>query len=57
MCNVYLLCKDGNALMPGTFNGFDDSGLALVLSRDGTEYTCNQSGRNRTFQVLAHIRD
>jgi hypothetical protein len=40
--NVYLLCRDGNALMPATFLRIDEeTGLAVVTSPTGIEYTAN----------------
>jgi predicted nucleic acid-binding Zn finger protein len=57
MCNVYLLCKDGNGLMPGTFNGFNDSGLALVISPSGTEYTANPGNLVTMEDAAEMLRD
>jgi hypothetical protein len=39
--DCYLLCNDGNNLMPCKFEGFDERGLAILLSPNGAEYTAN----------------
>jgi hypothetical protein len=57
MCNCYLLCKDGDALMPAEFDGFNDSGLAVVISPNGTEYIANPANLVSLEDAQQMLRD
>jgi hypothetical protein len=56
--NVYILCRDGNGLMPATFERIDEeSGLAVVTSPTGTEYTTNPGNLVSLEDAADMLRD